>query len=530
MDSKNLTIIGMDTDECIVDGSGIPGLHSVYCMWWFNDSDIKLENLTFKYQRRDDTHFFTGIFYAQGFARVNHCIFDSTDYCLALTCSSEVSNVFFKNTINAVGVNGYYYPGIKIENCVMDILSNVDLSMAVENGAGGGSFKINNNILIQRPGVPPFYYPFYGLKLFTNERIEVRNNLFCGFQNAMQLACYSGGDKDTVFIENNTITNCKAYGISSGNFVQSRVIRNNIVNACPYAIYSYNDVSMKADYNLYNKIRKSIYYFVIPGEHEIVADPMFVNDTLALLNGNYDYRLQKYSPAINSGDPSILDVDGSRSDMGMFGGPCGMRTDYLDLPPKQIKTITADYIQDSSKINIVWEKRWEADFKEYRLYKDVNPNFTINTNNLIATVTDSIYIDYLTKGSQELYYKVTAVDNTGNESIPSVEVNVTITDVNDTDIKLNYNYQLYQNYPNPFNPTTTISYCLKEPGDVRVKLYNITGQLLQTIIEGEKSKGYNETKIDLSNYASGIYLYRLEVTGKGKIPVFNDLKKMVYVK
>ncbi|MFH0735783.1 MAG: hypothetical protein V2B16_14050 [bacterium] len=45
-----------------------------------------------------------------------------------------------------------------------------------------------------------------------------------------------------------------------------------------------------------------------------------------------------------------------------------------------------------------------------------------------------------------------------------------------------------------------------------------------------KNKGYNEKNIDLSGYTSGIYLYRIEVTGNGKIPVFNDLKKMVLLK
>ena len=50
---------------------------------------------------------------------------------------------------------------------------------------------------------------------------------------------------------------------------------------------------------------------------------MFVKDTIPTANGNYDFHLQKYSPAIDKGDPTILDVDGSRSDIGMFGGPLG---------------------------------------------------------------------------------------------------------------------------------------------------------------------------------------------------------------
>ena len=91
-------------------------------------------------------------------------------------------------------------------------------------------------------------------------------------------------------------------------------------------------------------------------------------------------------------------------------------------------------------------------------------------------------------------------------------------------------YALYQNYPNPFNPSTTISYNLKDQSEVRIKLYTITGELIKTLNEGVKAKGYSETKIDMSGYSSGIYLYKIEVTGNGKIPVFSDLEKMMLLK
>ena len=120
-----------------------------------------------------------------------------------------------------------------------------------------------------------------------------------------------------------------------------------------------------------------------------------------------------------------------------------------------------------------------------------------------------MFNDSLNKGTLKVYYKVTAVDSIGYESSPSTEISVTITENEEVEITENYTYELYQNYPNPFNPCTTISYSLKDPGEVRVKLYTITGELIKTIIEGIKNKGYNETKIDLSTYSSGIYLYRL---------------------
>ena len=64
---------------------------------------------------------------------------------------------------------------------------------------------------------------------------------------------------------------------------------------------------------------------------------MFVKDTLVNLSTNYDYRLQKFSPAIDRGDPNILDIDGSRSDLGMYGGPLGKKYIYNDYAPKPAK-------------------------------------------------------------------------------------------------------------------------------------------------------------------------------------------------
>ncbi len=523
--NKNLTLIGIDTDECIIDGSGIEGKVDKYTMCWFEDSEINIDNLTFKYKRRDNNHFYFAVIYAHGYANVNNCIFDSTDNSLGLITSSNVKNSIFKNTISAIGVNGYQSPEIKIENNIIQILSAGDYPTAIQNGAGGGSFKIYNNIMFQNVG----NNLFFGIMILTNKRVDIKNNLFYGFESAIQDGSFEGGYKDTSFIVNNTILNCKVCGIESGNFLKERRITNNIIANCKYGIYSY-EYPIFADYNLYFKMRTSNYHLITPGINEIVADPMFNKDTTATLNGSYDFRLQKYSPAIDAGDPSILDVDGSRSDIGMYGGPMGISYEYKDLAPKQVKGVTAVYQQDTNRVKLTWKRNTESDFKQYYIYKDITANFAIDSTKRIGVLTDTLFYDILNKGTQKVYYKVTAIDSTGNECQPSTEINVTITNNDDAVITENYCYELFQNYPNPFNPTTTISYSLKDPGEVRIKLYTITGELIKTIIEGTKNKGYNETQIDLSTYSSGIYLYRLEVTGAGKIPAFNDLKKMVFVK
>lgn len=87
-------------------------------------------------------------------------------------------------------------------------------------------------------------------------------------------------------------------------------------------------------------------------------------------------------------------------------------------------------------------------------------------------------------------------------------------------------FALYQNYPNPFNPSTTIRYSVPEVGAVGVslKIYNILGQEVTTLINEEKTAGNYEVKFDARNFASGIYIYRLTAGH------FSSIKKMMVMK
>jgi enterochelin esterase family protein len=85
-------------------------------------------------------------------------------------------------------------------------------------------------------------------------------------------------------------------------------------------------------------------------------------------------------------------------------------------------------------------------------------------------------------------------------------------------------FTLYQNYPNPFNPNTTIRYGLPERFHVTLTIYNMLGQQVGTLVQGEQEAGYHEAVFDASGLASGVYLYRLQAGD------FVEAKKFVVLK
>jgi len=85
-------------------------------------------------------------------------------------------------------------------------------------------------------------------------------------------------------------------------------------------------------------------------------------------------------------------------------------------------------------------------------------------------------------------------------------------------------YSLYQNYPNPFNPSTTIKYSIPHSSNVIIKIFDILGNEIETLVNEEKQKGTYEINWNPENLPSGVYLYQL------KAGFFVETKKMVLMK
>jgi hypothetical protein len=83
---------------------------------------------------------------------------------------------------------------------------------------------------------------------------------------------------------------------------------------------------------------------------------------------------------------------------------------------------------------------------------------------------------------------------------------------------------LNQNYPNPFNPTTVIEYQLPKSGFVTLKVYDILGREVRTLVNGYKTPGKYSVSFDASNLSSGAYFYRLKSNS------FSSIKKMLLIR
>jgi len=122
---------------------------------------------------------------------------------------------------------------------------------------------------------------------------------------------------------------------------------------------------------------------------------------------------------------------------------------------------------------------------------------------------------------------VVFVQSTGSKTVYQSETigynDLKITGVED-DISVPNEFSLQQNYPNPFNPTTIILYAVSNRQFVSIKVYNMLGNEVATIVNEELPAGNYKVEYDASNLPSGIYFYTLTASG------FAETKKMILLK
>jgi Secretion system C-terminal sorting domain len=144
------------------------------------------------------------------------------------------------------------------------------------------------------------------------------------------------------------------------------------------------------------------------------------------------------------------------------------------------------------------------------IISDTNKGYLVNHLNYISGHSDVWYVNL---GHLYLYHLIQEA-NIGN-SVTGVTVNRNI---------ITGSYKLSQNYPNPFNPATTINYSVPGSGLVIIKVYDILGREVQTLVNEVKAAGEYNVKFNAGNLGSGIYFYTINAGN------FYQTRKMVLLK
>ena len=190
-----------------------------------------------------------------------------------------------------------------------------------------------------------------------------------------------------------------------------------------------------------------------------------------------------------------------------------------DIPlPVELSSFTASLNQNTVDLN--WQTKTEVNNYGFKVERSINEGkwdsigFVEGHGNSNSPKEYSFTDNDLFAGGSKFQYRLKQVDNDGSfEYSDVVEVE-----------KVPIQYELSQNYPNPFNPSTTIRFSLPKQTQLKLNLYNILGELVETIIEGNYEVGNYKVTFNASNLPSGVYIYRIESSE------FVQTKKMMLLK
>ncbi len=208
---------------------------------------------------------------------------------------------------------------------------------------------------------------------------------------------------------------------------------------------------------------------------------------------------------------------------------------FHGTPSVNSMNVTFNYQSTGNNPTIYWTDN-ENSHVSYVIYRSVLNGFTwspwaikayINKN--VQTYTDNTYIISGSASNYQLrldagysienttsiaHYCMFGADsrwqekpNFGNNQLASIT-----------------EYKLYNNFPNPFNPSTEIYYQIPYNGNVKLKVYNMMGQEVMTLVNGFKEKGMYSATFNAGNLASGLYIYKLEAGN------YSQVKKMLLTK
>ena len=399
-------------------------------------------------------------------------------------------NKYFKIIKNKITVNGNgrYFPssGIIIQNCICQnsLIAN---NFVYYTGGTGLSVSNSKNINTYFNTIHSLYN-YYSANA-TNLRID---------------SCYDCKVINNIFGGRNT------------------VIKNNF------------NTALTSDFNLF-----------YPKDEEVLPDMFYFNGTgydsldqfKAVSNNDFhssvnkvfftsDTDLHLYGASIGDTDLIGIPIFGITEDID--GNPRNpfypyMGADEADTPlPVELNSFT--HTVTGSDIRLYWSTLSETNNSGFKIEKsvirsDVSINWQtigfVNGNGTINSLSNYFFNDKnLITGKYK--YRLKQIDFNGNFQYFFLS--------NEVEIGLPEKFSLSQNFPNPFNPNTVINYNLPVSSFVKLKVYDLSGKELATLVNENQDAGYYSAVFSGAAFSSGVYFYRLQ-TEK-----FSESRKMSLIK
>ncbi len=266
---------------------------------------------------------------------------------------------------------------------------------------------------------------------------------------------------------------------------------------------SSNNVWIGTDYYGLYKFENNVWKEIIPGEF---SDGEIINAVsgFAVDNDNNIWTTVAYS---DSGSYAANIVNDS-IEAKFYSNDIGFYFDLFSYDGLVIDENNVKYFGSTNGLMIL---QADGEWTKLEFTADPHPNLWFK-NGYVDSKNNKIYA---------LSFNDSAKTNYG--LLFYNEDSVVITDVNYEKI-LPGHFNLSQNFPNPFNPSTIIKYAIPQKGLVQIKVFDILGNEIKTLVNEEKAAGSYEVKFNAVNLSSGVYLYRI-TSGN-----FSETNKMVLLR
>jgi len=227
-----------------------------------------------------------------------------------------------------------------------------------------------------------------------------------------------------------------------------------------------------------------------------------------------DQALSAYDGQNAVGNWVLCVLDRAGGDVGYVIGAC-LTFEYDIILPAEFGGFSA--VSRDGEVALNWNTLSERELANYEVSRDGSVIAVVEAQNS-ATGADYSFVDANVTNGTTYTYSLTVTDVLGGrQELATVEATPGSASVVSE-------YALHQNYPNPFNPTTNIAFDMVEAGHVSISVFNIMGQKVAELVNGNVEAGRHTVSFDAASLSSGLYLYKMEANG------FTAQSKMVLMK